>query len=152
MIRHTQTASLPSVINSMVNSMMSYDQPYKSPFEWGITTPFSQYSIVKPSVDVKEDEEHITVKIDVPGIEKNNIKVRLLDPKTLEVICEQNNIVEDKNESYFVRERSYGYMKRTVSLPKDVTELDVKTKFENGVLTLIFNKILVEKKGYIQLE
>lgn len=129
---------------------------------WGsITTgtsssfPFSQQQVIypkQPAVDIKEDDDQVIVTIDVPGIKKDNIKLRLVNTKTLEFMCEHENATEDKKENYFIRERFYGCVKRTISLPKDVTELDAKTKFEDGILTVFLNKIRSERQGYIQIK
>ena len=137
---------------------------YIGEYPWGLPTGITGTQIVpstsyyyhsaRPLVDIKEDNEHVIVEIEVPGVKKNDIKVKLVDPKTLDFVYEYDITSEkgDANTSYHVRERSCGYMKRVLTLPKDVTELDVKTKFENGVLTLIFNKLKIENKDYIQIE
>ena len=105
-----------------------------------------------PSLDVKEENDEIVVMIDLPGIDKENIKLRLVTPRLLEVSCEQGNGYEDKKENYYIKERTYGYMKRMISLPSDVTELDMKSNFKNGVLDLRFKKSLITQKEYLKLE
>jgi HSP20 family protein len=106
----------------------------------------------RPSLDVKEENDEIAVFIDLPGVDKENIKLRLVNPRTLEVSCEKGTEYEDKKENYYIKERTYGYMKRMVSLPSDVTELDMKSSYKNGVLDLKFKKSLIAPKEYLRLE
>lgn len=151
----TMLNEIDSLFGGYPSSAVKYS-PYNNGLEItsGISSfPVSQFSYSsKPTIDIKENDEQVIVSIDVPGIEKKSIKIKLIDSKTLEFVCDHENITENKNESYFVRERLYGYVKRVIILPKDVTEIDAKTKFENGVLTIILNKIKSERKGYIQIE
>lgn len=106
----------------------------------------------RPSLDVKDENDEVMVAIDLPGIEKENIKLRLVNPRTLEVSCEKGTDYEDKKDNYYIKERTYGYMKRMISLPSDVTETDMKSSFKNGVLDLRFKKLLIAPKEYLKLE
>lgn len=105
-----------------------------------------------PSLDIKEENDEIKISIDLPGVEKDNIKLRLVNPRTLELECESKSEREDKKENYYIKERSYGYVKRMISLPSDVTELDMKSEFKNGVLNLSFKKLQITQKEYLKLE
>jgi HSP20 family molecular chaperone IbpA len=121
-----------------------------SPFTFGY--PQIQPLAFKTLIDIKEDGEFIIVTADLPGADKENIKVRLENPRLLELVCEQKVDYEDKKENYYVRERSYGCIKRSISLPSDVTEIDAKLSFKNGVLEMRFNKIKIKEKEYLKLE
>lgn len=105
----------------------------------------------RPSLDVKEENDEVAITIDLPGVDKDNIKLRLVNPRLLEVACEKGSEYEDKKENYYIKERTYGYMKRMIALPSDVTELDMKSEFKNGVLDLKFKKIAITQKEYLKL-
>jgi len=119
--------------------------PYKEKTE--LISPYKY-----PALDVKDENDEIKVTIDLPGIDKENIKIRLVTPRTLEMSCEKREKYEDKKENYYIQERSYGYIKRMISLPSDVTEVDMKSEFKNGVLSLEFKKISIAQKEYLKLE
>ena len=93
-------------------------------------------------VDVLDHEDEAIVVADLPGAEKDDIKVKLIDPRTLELSCQRRNEVEeeDKEKGYYMRERTYGSMKRLVSLPADVLEADSSATFKNGVLEIHLKK------------
>ena len=93
-------------------------------------------------VDVLDHENEAIVVADLPCVEKDDIKIKLIDSRTLEVSCQREKNVEeeDKEKGYYMRERSYGSMKRIVSLPADVSEAGSNATFKNGVLEIHLKK------------
>ncbi|MBR1368665.1 heat-shock protein Hsp20 [Methanocalculus chunghsingensis] len=87
-------------------------------------------------VDVCEHEGDVVVVADLPGIEKENVNVRLHDPRTLEISTERREEKKEEEENYFMRERVYGSMRRLVRLPGDVDEESAQASFKNGVLEI----------------
>ncbi len=86
-----------------------------------------------PAVDVFEEKDDIVVKAEIPGMDKDNIEVKLTD-HTLTIKGEKKKAEETKEENYYRSERSYGSFFRTLELPKDVHADKVKATFKNGVL------------------
>lgn len=138
-------SDFPSFYASPIENSGTKFLPYK-----GESSELTSYK--HPSLDVKEENDEVVVAIDLPGIEKENIKLRLVNPRTLEVSCEKGTDYENKKDNYYIKERMYGYMKRMISLPSDVTEIDMKSSFKNGVLDLRFKKSLIAQKEYLKLE
>jgi HSP20 family protein len=103
-------------------------------------------------VDVREHDDEVIVAADLPGVEKENVSLQLLNPRTLEISCERKGEKEEKSEGYWVRERTYGSLQRIVVLPADVTETDAKASFKNGVLEVRFRKSKISPKSRIQIE
>jgi HSP20 family protein len=103
-------------------------------------------------VDVREHDNEVIVAADLPGVEKENVSLQLINPRTLEISCERKGEKEEKSEGYYVRERSYGSMQRLVVLPADVTDKDAKASFKNGVLEVRFNKSKISPKSQIAIE
>lgn len=92
------------------------------------------------TVDVREHGDEVTVVADLPGIEKQDIHVELLDPKILQIRVDHQQEREERKEEYYLHERSFRSRSRTVLLPSEVTEEGVSTSFKNGVLELRFRK------------
>ncbi len=86
-----------------------------------------------PAVDLFEDKNDIVVKAELPGMEKENVEVKLTD-HTLTIKGEKKKEEEIKEENYYRSERSYGSFIRTLELPTDVHADKVKASFKNGVL------------------
>src|SRR6202047_3794259 len=94
-----------------------------------------------PPVDVYEDEHHITLKIEVPGIDEKDIDVRI-ENNTLVVHGERKIEKEEKEENYRRVERQYGSFTRTFTLPNTVETENVSATYDKGVL-----KIKLAKKA-----
>jgi HSP20 family protein len=80
-------------------------------------------------VDVREVIDEVIVVADLPCVEKDDVSLQILNPRTLEISCERKGEKEEKSEGYYVRERIHGSMQRLVTLPADVTEKDSKSQF-----------------------
>lgn len=89
--------------------------------------------LIAPTVDVYEEKDDIVVKAELPGIDKDNIKVNLTD-HTLTIKGEKKKEEEVNQENYYRCERSYGSFVRTVELPGEVHADKVKASFKNGIL------------------
>ncbi len=103
-------------------------------------------------VDVREHEDDVIVVADLPGVEKEMITITLVNPRALEISCERDRESEDTREGYYVRERTYGTMRRIVTLPTDVMEDDSRASFKNGVLEVVLRKAKDTAKGRIEIE
>ena len=93
-------------------------------------------------VDILDHEGEAVIIADLPGAEKEDIKIRLVDSKTLEISYDREKDTEEENKEtgYYMRERSYGSMKRVVSLPADVVDAGSTASFKNGVLEIHLKK------------
>jgi HSP20 family protein len=124
-------ATLQNRINRFVRESYSPE----SPEEALTTTPFA------PPVDIYEDEHHITLKMEVPGIDEKDIDVRIED-NTLTVHGERKIEKEEKEENFRRVERQYGSFTRSFTLPSSVDPGQVSADYEKGVL-----KIKLAKKA-----
>jgi HSP20 family protein len=105
-------------------------------------------------LDVREEGDDVLVVADLPGVEKENISVRLLSPTELEISSERRDERSETGESgLFVRqERSFGYMTRVVPLPHEVTAEGATSSFTNGVLELRLKKTTIERGTRIPIQ
>src|ERR1700691_2609050 len=103
-----------------------------------------------PPVDVYEDEHGVTLKIEVPGIDENDIDVRI-ENNTLTVHGERNFEKEEKEENYRRVERQYGSFTRTFSLPNTVDQESVQADYDKGVLKVKLTKKAEAKPKQIKV-
>ncbi len=103
-------------------------------------------------VDVKEHDDEVVVAADLPGVEKEDVSLAVLDPRTLRIAFSRSAEKEEEEEGYFVRERTYGSMDRVVKLPSDVTEDGATATFKNGVLEVRLKKASSETGKKIPIE
>ena len=94
-----------------------------------------------PPVDVYEDENNITLKIEVPGIDEKDIDVSI-ENNTLTVCGARTLEKEEKEENFQRVERQYGSFTRSFTLPNSVDPEQVSADYNKGVL-----KIRIAKKA-----
>lgn len=105
-------------------------------------------------VDVIDHEDETYVVADLPGAGKDNVQIKLIDPRTLEISCNRENAREEEDEEtgYYLRERVYGEMIRHVSLPSEVTEEGATASFNNGVLEVHLKKVALGSGKNIEIK
>jgi HSP20 family protein len=103
----------------------------------GEGTPANQRS---PALDVAETERGYTVKLDLPGIAKNEVKIAI-DGRRVTVEAETSRTEEQKaGERVLYTERSTSSFARSFTLPTEVDQAESSAKMEDGVLTLALAK------------
>jgi HSP20 family protein len=110
----------------------------------------NEMELIAPTVDVYEENNDIVVKAELPGIDKDNIKVNLTD-HTLTIKGEKKKEEEVNKENYYRSERSYGSFVRSVELPGEVHPDRVKASFKNGVLEVRMPKTEAAKAKEIKV-
>jgi HSP20 family protein len=103
-----------------------------------------------PPVDIYEDENKITLKMEVPGIEEKDLDVRL-ENSTLTVRGERKFEKEEKEENFHRIERRYGAFSRSFTLPNTVDAEKVGASYENGILRLELMKRAEAKPKQIKV-
>ena len=92
-----------------------------------------------PAVDVYEDEHSLTLKLEVPGLNEEDINVTL-ENNTLTVSGERKFEKEEKEENFHRIERRYGSFTRTIRLPNTVDSEKVEAGYDKGVLKITLAK------------
>jgi len=90
---------------------------------------------LRPSLDISENRKGYTLRVEIPGVEKEDVKLTLEDD-TLLISGEKRQEKEDNDGGYHCVERSYGAFQRVISLPADADQDKLEAKFRNGVLTI----------------
>jgi HSP20 family protein len=104
-----------------------------------------------PSLDVSETKDKVVVKAEAPGIDPKEIDISLSNG-ILTLKGEKKKEREEKDESYHLIERSYGSFSRSVRLPAEVQEDQVKASYKDGILTITLPKTERAKERSIKIE
>ena len=105
-------------------------------------TPLPQTTPTLMKTDIKETESGFELTVDLPGFKKENVTAELKDGYLTINAETKNETSETDKEGRFIRkERFSGKCTRSYYVGEDVTENDIKAKFEDGLL-----KIDVPKK------
>jgi HSP20 family protein len=93
-----------------------------------------------PPADVIENKDTFIVRTELPGLRKEDVKVTLQN-NVLTVSGEKMKEQEEKNQTYYRVERSYGAFSRTFELPMPVDANNIKADFKDGILTIELPKV-----------
>ena len=93
-----------------------------------------------PALDVSETDTAYTLQLDLPGVAKEAVKVKI-EGRRISIDAEQAKAAETpEGTRALYRERSVTRFSRTLALPQEVSKADSVAKLENGVLTLTLVK------------
>ena len=117
------------------NDFDLWDEMFRDPFFTGER----ESKLMK--TDIKKKKDKYIVDIDLPGYEKEDIKIEV-DNGYLIVNAKTNHHKDEKEEGKYVRkERFVGECSRSFYVGEDVKQEDIKASFRNGTL-----KIEIPKK------
>ena len=120
---------------AMQNAMdRLFDETWRNwPSQYGDVTGANALAL-----DVHEDDNAYTVTTALPGVQAENVNVKLHnDLLTIEGEIPQHEV---ENVRSLMQERVYGRFSRTIRLPQPVNRDAVEANFDNGILTLTLPK------------
>ncbi|MGA8865174.1 MAG: Hsp20/alpha crystallin family protein [Gallionella sp.] len=92
-----------------------------------------------PSVDISETDSAYLIKGEIPGVQKENVKVTIEDGM-LTIQGERKQEKEEKGKKCHRVECSYGKFMRSFQVPDDADENNVKAEFKDGMLNVTLGK------------
>ncbi len=120
---------------------------FLEPFEeenWSVTT-------WAPSCDIYETDNEIVVKVELPEVKKENIKVSL-ENNVLMIRGERKFEEETKKENYHRIERSYGDFVRSFTLPSFADPNKINAEYKDGVLRVTIAKREESKPKQVEVK
>ena len=110
----------------------------------------------RPAVEIRQSENDYLVKVQLPGVNKDDIEVELdNDFMTITAVIEEEKEEKEqkeKNMKYHTCEFRYGKYKRTISFDHPIRSEDAQAHYKNGVLTITLPKQHVEEAKTHKLE
>ncbi len=106
---------------------------------------------VIPAVDLVETKDAIQVKVELPGVKKEDVEISLKDD-FLVIKGEKKEEREEKGENRYYMERTYGSFSRVVTLPAKVKEDKIRASYKDGVLEIHLPKAEEAKPREIKVE
>jgi HSP20 family protein len=102
-------------------------------------------------VDVIESEKGYEITADLPGMDENNIEVKVTDG-ILTMKGERQEEKEEKKKDYYLQERSVGAFQRSFEIPESVDADKIEASFKKGVLTVKLPKRAEAQKPAKKIE
>jgi HSP20 family protein len=104
-----------------------------------------------PIIDIEEDRDNYTVRAELPGMKKEDIKISVRG-NMLTLSGERVQEADSKTRTFHRVERLYGRFSRTISLPSDVETDKVRASYKDGVLVIALPKPEMSKPEEIEIE
>ena len=104
-----------------------------------------------PALDVYEDKDNLYVKVELPGMKREDIEVSLHDG-TLSISGERKNETKYEEADVYRSERFFGRFQRTVGLSAPVAADKVKAQYKDGILSVVLPKTEEAKPKFIDVK
>ena len=147
---------LPSIFGENL-----FDDDWMFPFDsdfFGKKNPlYGKHAKNLMKTDVRETESSYDVDIDLPGFKKDEIKAQLENGYlTVSAAKGLDKDEKDQKGKYIRQERYAGAMSRSFYIGEEVSQDEIRAKYENGILRLTIPKKdakpAVEEKKHIAIE
>ena len=105
----------------------------------------------RPPVDIYETTDGIVLKVELPGVSKDDVSVEVKD-NVLTLKGERLLDPEIKDEHYYRKERNFGKFNRSFSLQEPINPDRIKASFKDGVLTIDISRPEEEKPKQVTVD
>lgn len=111
----------------------------------------SPSAVWAPRTDLAETDEAFRIRVDVPGMEKDDININLQN-NTLTLSGERASERKEEGEEFVRVERAFGNFHRTFTLPDAVDHENIEATYDNGVLTINIPKTETSTRRQIEIQ
>lgn len=106
---------------------------------------------IVPHFDVRDDGKTLTIEAELPGVDEKDVTVSLADG-VLTIKGDKKQEREEKQDNYYLSERSFGSFERALRMPDWVDETKVEAHFDKGVLKIAAPRKAEAVKSERQIE
>lgn len=92
-----------------------------------------------PAVDILDKGDAVEINVEIPGMDKEKIKVNIED-RVLTIAGEHKTETEEKKDNYYRRERKTGSFKRAFTLSEEILTDEVAADYKDGILKITLKK------------
>lgn len=108
-------------------------------------------SIWAPAIELRETDTEITLKAEIPGVKAEDLEVQVT-PEAVSITGETKQESHQEESKIRRSELFYGRFERMISLPAAIKHEEVKSAFNNGILTLTMPKAEAAQPKVIKLD
>ncbi len=136
----SRRTGVPAVFTNPFSLMRRFGEDMEQlldEFGFGRAMPrsFGQIAAWAPQVEVLQRDNQLVIRADLPGINKDNVKVELRDDSVV-LRGERQEERKEEHEGFYRTERSYGSFYREIPLPQGVDTSNATATFREGVLEI----------------
>ena len=115
-----------------------FDAFVRGPFG-AIDWPFAGHGNWSPAVDVAENDEEVTIRAELPGIDPEELDVSI-SGNQLVLSGEKKESTEESGKGFYHSESRFGAFRRSLPLPEGTDPQNIDAQYANGVLTIHLKK------------
>lgn len=119
----------------LMRSLLGWD-PFREMTPFAVETSASFY----PAFEVKETKDGYVFTADLPGVKQQDIDVNVSGTR-LTISAKREAEKQEKSDTYYAYERSYGSFTRAFTMPDGVNANQVHADLRDGVLTVSVAKL-----------
>lgn len=117
----------------------------------GVLSDLSDYR--RAFTKFKETETDYFFQIELPGIEKENIQLNVVDSRIeIKAVKKQEFEKEDKNKSEYCYSKSFAGFYRSFNIPENSDSENIDSIYKNGMLTIKIPKKFISKKKTVNIK
>lgn len=103
-----------------------------------------------PAAELKETEDAIHLKLEVPGLEAKDLNVEVT-ADSVSISGERQTETKTEEKGVFRSEFRYGKFQRVIPLPTEVDNQNVQAEYKDGILMLTLPKVEHEKRKVVKV-
>lgn len=121
--------------------------------KFGLSKNNEEYenAIWSPLTDISENKDSYQIKVDLPGLDKNDVKVSY-ENNVLSISGERKQESETNDNKYHRIERMYGKFYRSFTLPQHIKSDAIEAEFKNGQLLISVPKAEEAKPKQLEIK
>lgn len=152
LIRWNPTRELTSWPSEIVNMQREFNRLFDNFFRGGMQDDGScALSYWTPAADITEHDNEFVVKVELPGINKEDVKITL-ESNILTIRGDKKQEKNVKDENYHRVERMYDSFQRSFTLPRSVRSEKIDAVYKDGILTVTLPKAEEAKAKQIEVK
>lgn len=141
--RSLRTRRINNIIDNFRNNIESIMDPLSS---WGYFPSYSRLQMEQgegvrtPTYDMVDDGDRYKLIVELPGIDKDNIRVKAMDD-SVEISAEQSQEEDERKKNFVYNQRSYSSFYCRIPVPEEILSSEVTAKADNkGMLRVLLPK------------
>ena len=103
-----------------------------------------------PAAELKETEEAIHLKLEIPGIEAKDLDVKVT-AESVAISGERKSETKTEEKGVTRTEFNYGKFHRVIPLPARIQNTNVEAEYKDGILNLTLPKVEEEKNKVVKV-
>lgn len=121
------------------------------PFREMMPALFAEPAGFYPAFDIKETKDAFLFRADMPGVKQADLDITV-EGNRLQVSGKRETDRQEKTDTYYAYERSYGSFARTFTLPQNADPKAVRADLTEGVLTITLGKTPESQATRVQVQ